>query len=238
MERSTSRQSPFQPIRTVCAPCDPSRSSTNTSIVAFAIAVPFPLSNDDLIGFGCGGSLSEEGVPINPSSHSSDVATAWARSGDRTAPTVSAVRVYLVQHGQAKPEDEDSQRPLTDRGADDVRWVAQWAIDRFGVRPSRIIHSGKTRARETAQIWGRLSRVETEQGDGLAPDDDPTTWVRQIAAEVMLVGHLPHLAKLASLLLTGDVNRQLVGFRQGGLVAAERTESGWAVTLVLPPSAG
>jgi phosphohistidine phosphatase len=148
--------------------------------------------------------------------------------------------VYLVQHGQAKCEGEDPQRPLTDRGADDVAWVAHWAVDRFGVRPSRIIHSAKTRSGQTAQIWGRLIGVDPEEGGGLAPNDDPTTWVRRLAAEtgdVMLVGHLPHLAKLAGLLLTGDPDRQLVGFRPGGLVAVEHTDAGWAAVLLLPPSA-
>jgi phosphohistidine phosphatase len=157
----------------------------------------------------------------------------------RNAPTVTAVKLYLVQHGQAKPEDEDPQRPLTARGADDVTWVAHWGIDRFGVRPSRITHSDKTRARQTAEIWGRLTGVDPEQGDGLAPNDDPTTWARRVAAEtadLMLVGHLPHLAKVVSLLLTGDADRQLVGFCQGGLVAVEH-DVGWAATLVLPPSA-
>ena len=161
-------------------------------------------------------------------------------SGDRSAPTVTAVMVYLVQHGQAKPEGEDPQRPLTDRGADDVTWVAHWASDRFGVRPSRVIHSGKTRARQTAEIWGRLLGVDAEEGDGLAPNDDPTTWIRRLTAEtaaVMLVGHLPHLAKLASLLLTGDPDRQLIGFQQGGLMAVENTDAGWIVALLLPPSA-
>ena len=31
------------------------------------------------------------------------------------------MRLYLVQHGEAKPEEEDPERPLTDRGASDVR---------------------------------------------------------------------------------------------------------------------
>ena len=38
---SSSRHSPFHPSRTVSAPSDPSRSSTSTSTVAFAIASPF-----------------------------------------------------------------------------------------------------------------------------------------------------------------------------------------------------
>jgi phosphohistidine phosphatase len=157
------------------------------------------------------------------------------------APTVTAVTVYLVRHGQARREDEDPQRPLTDRGVEDVTWVAHWAIDRFGVRPSRVVHSGKVRSRQTAQIWGRLVHVDPVEGDALAPNDDPTTWVRRLAEEagdVMLVGHLPHLARLASGLLSGDPDRQVIGFRQGGLVAMEHTDAGWIVSLVLPPSAG
>ena len=75
------------------------------------------------------------------------------RTAVSTAPTVTAVMLYLVQHGRAVPEHEDEQRPLTDRGADDVSWVAHWAIDRFAVRPHRIVHSGKTRSRQTAEIW-------------------------------------------------------------------------------------
>jgi phosphohistidine phosphatase len=63
-------------------------------------------------------------------------------------------------------------------------------------------------------------------------------WVRRVAAEtagLMLVGHLPHLAKVAGLLLTGVADRQVVGFRQGGLIAVEH-DAGWAAVLVLPPS--
>jgi phosphohistidine phosphatase len=162
-----------------------------------------------------------------------------ASAADRhTARTVTAVMVYLVQHGQAKPTDEDPQRPLTDRGADDVTWVAHWAVDRFGVRPRRIIHSGKTRSRQTAQLWVRLVGVDADAGDSLAPNDDPTTWARRLAdetADVMVVGHLPHLAKLASVLLTGDPDRQFIGFQQGGLVALEHTDTGWVLALLLPP---
>ena len=159
--------------------------------------------------------------------------------GQGLAHTVTAVMVYLVQHGQAKRDDEDPQRPLTDRGADHVSWVAHWAIDRFGVRPRRIVHSGKTRSRQTAEIWGRLVDVNPEQGDALAPNDDPTTWAGLLAdttGDLMLVGHLPHLTKLASLLLTGEPDRQLIGFQPGALIAMEHRDEAWIVTLLLTPS--
>jgi phosphohistidine phosphatase len=51
----------------------------------------------------------------------------------------------------------------------------------------------------------------------------------------MLIGHLPHLGRLAALLLTGDADRSVVRFRQGGLVGVERTDTGWVVSVLLPP---
>src|SRR4029453_8451341 len=42
LDRSISRQSPFHPSVTVCAPSDPSRSSISTSTVAFAIGSFLP----------------------------------------------------------------------------------------------------------------------------------------------------------------------------------------------------
>lgn len=154
--------------------------------------------------------------------------------------TVIAVKLYLVQHGQAKPENEDPERPLTGDGFDDVARVARQAVEQLGVRPDRVVHSGKTRARQTAEVWGRLVNVDAEQADALEPNDDPTIWVQRLAAatdNIMLAGHLPHLARLAALLLAGASDRPVIQFRQGGLVALERTDAGWVVSVVLPPHA-
>jgi phosphohistidine phosphatase len=148
------------------------------------------------------------------------------------------MRLYLVQHGQAKAEDEDPERSLTTDGADEVSRVARRAVERLGVRPRRVVHSGKTRARQTAEIWGRLLEVDAEQSDALAPNDDAAAWVRRITEEnedLMVVGHLPHLARLATMLLTGSANHPLIQFQQGGLVALERSDAGWMVGVVLPP---
>ena len=148
------------------------------------------------------------------------------------------VQLSLVQHGQAKTEDEDPDRPLTDQGVEDVASVAHHAVAQLGVRPRRVLHSGKTRARQTAEAWGRLLDADVEPADALAPNDDPTIWLERLRSEpddVMLVGHLPHLARLASLLLIGAADRPVVRFRQGGLVALERTDTGWVVSVVLPP---
>src|SRR5436309_3711410 len=123
--------------------------------------------------------------------------------------------VYLVRHGEAKREDVDPERHLTDRGVEEVRRIAIEAIDDLDVRPTRIFHSGKARARQTAEIWGGLVGLSTSEAEGLAPNDDPASWAARIESDgdgVMLVGHLPHLERLAGLLVTGDADRPVAGF--------------------------
>ena len=59
------------------------------------------------------------------------------------------MRLYLVQHGEAKSKTEDPQRPLTERGREDVARVAAFAAS-AGLQVGQIRHSGKRRAEETA----------------------------------------------------------------------------------------
>lgn len=150
------------------------------------------------------------------------------------------MKLCLVQHGYARTKDEDPDRPLSDQGIADVALVAHHASERLKIQPSRVFHSGKTRARQTAETWGVLLDVGVEETNGLAPNDDPLLWTGRLQEEtqdLMLVGHLPHLARLAALLLTGDSDRPVISFQRAGLVVLDRTEEGWVVSLVLPPQA-
>ncbi len=147
--------------------------------------------------------------------------------------------LYLVQHGEAKPETADPARPLTDRGRHEVARVAS-AAARAGVRVTRIGHSGKLRARETADILAAELRPPGGASEvaGLAPLDDPAVAARLVAAAtepMMLVGHLPHLSRLASLLILSDPAPEIVAFRMGGIVCLGRTEDGWRVKWILTP---
>lgn len=146
------------------------------------------------------------------------------------------MRVYLVQHGEATSEAEDPDRPLTDRGAGQVRRVAAAATALGLVDVERVVHSGKTRARQTAEVWGETLGVPVEGAGGLSPGDDPSIWAARLTGgNVMVVGHLPHLAKLTGLLVVGDPDRPVVTFRNGGLVGIQHDEGGWSVFVVLPP---
>jgi phosphohistidine phosphatase len=147
------------------------------------------------------------------------------------------VRAYLVRHGEAKAENVDPERHLTARGVDDVTRIANQAAEELSVRPARIVHSGKARARQTAEIWADVVGGAAGEADGLAPNDDPEIWAERLggeSADVMLVGHLPHLERLVGLLVTGDADTAVAGFPAGGFVALERTDDGWAVSATRP----
>lgn len=149
------------------------------------------------------------------------------------------MQVYLVQHGEAKAEAEDPTRPLTDRGRTEVQRVARHAA-LLGLSLAQIIHSGKLRARQTAEIMADNlwpSRGLREMA-GMAPNDDPSrarAALEEAGDGVMLVGHLPHLGRLASLLLIGDAGRDIVRFRNGAIVCLARGDRGWLVRWVLTP---
>ena len=71
------------------------------------------------------------------------------------------MEVYLVQHGEAKPKEEDANRPLTSRGRREVSLVSSYVAG-IGIRVAQIFHSGKLRARETAQIFAEQLHLEDQ----------------------------------------------------------------------------
>jgi phosphohistidine phosphatase len=149
------------------------------------------------------------------------------------------VEVYLVQHGEARPESEDATRPLSDRGRAEVELMASWVAE-AGVRPARIVHSGKLRAMQTAEILGRYlePRGDVSEQSGLNPLDEPEVarhLVEEAGEPLMLVGHLPHLGRLASLLVLGNVECGVVQFRMGGVVCLSEADGNWLVKWALIP---
>ncbi len=145
-----------------------------------------------------------------------------------------------MQHGQAMWEEHDPARPLTEKGRIDTKRVIQHAVERAGVKVTRIVHSGKLRALQTAEICAEhFPDVTITEADGLDPKDSPEIWRERAAREaedVLLVGHLPHLARLAALLLCGNDAREAIMFQNAGIVCLERTDrDDWSVRWMLTP---
>lgn len=143
------------------------------------------------------------------------------------------MQVYLVRHGEAKPETEDPARPLTGRGRADVERVARVAAGR-GVTVVEIRHSGLLRARQTAEILAAHIRPAggVHEAEGLRPNDDPEVArdeCERAAAPVMLVGHLPHLGRLAGTLVRGHPDREPIELEPGAMLCLTRSERGWGI---------
>jgi len=149
------------------------------------------------------------------------------------------MQVYLVQHGEAQPKDVDPNRPLTEGGRHETQRVAALAA-RLKLNVGQIRHSGKTRAQQTAAILGEALSPPggVVAAPGLAPKDDVRPVAEALALEaraVMLVGHLPFMARLAGLLLTGDPERAVIKFRKSGILCLAREDDGWQVAWFLTP---
>jgi phosphohistidine phosphatase len=149
------------------------------------------------------------------------------------------MEIYLVRHGEAESELVEPTQPLRERGRADVTRIARHTA-RIKVAVTEIRHSTKLRAKQTAEIFA--AHLEPFHGlretDDLEPTYDPgkaQDAVEGAAEPLMLVGHLPHLARLASLLLVGDPNRDIVRFRPGAVVRLERAERGWVLGWILTP---
>ena len=141
--------------------------------------------------------------------------------------------MFLVHHGEAVDAGVDSQRPLTENGVAHVQRVASEAASR-GVRPDEIWHSGKLRTRKTAEAFRQacnpLSSLRMVRG--LQPGDPPGWIADQVAGEtraLLLVGHMPSLAKLLGRLVNGP-RSEPIEFPPNGIVALEPDDDHWRET--------
>ncbi len=150
------------------------------------------------------------------------------------------MKIYLMQHGKPVPKEKDPERPLSDQGREDVERMADF-LQKGGVKVEGIFHSGKTRARQTAEIMAsRLNPgVEPQKKSGLSPLDDVNEIADQIKEgeqDLLITGHLPHLGRLSSLLIAGNESIPVVSFQQGGVVCLEEDQEGrWSMAWMLIP---
>lgn len=145
--------------------------------------------------------------------------------------------MYFVQHGKALDKKVDPERPLSAEGRQEVEHISNY-LREVGISVTKIYHSGKTRARETAQIFGEIiGEGLVWERPGMGPNDDVKAFSHDIETEdIMYVGHLPHLGKLVSLLTTGHEEANVVRFENGGVVCIEEGESGFHIEWYIKPS--
>lgn len=160
------------------------------------------------------------------------------------------MHIYLVRHGQAVPPGEDPQRPLSSEGEKQVKSIAQFMKRKELIVVNEIWHSTKLRSKQTAEILAEelKLKVPLEEISGIEPDDDVSKMVKGLAertGSVMIVGHMPYLGLLTSLLISGRAGSGAFQFDESSVACLVlnpgRTGEGpqgktWALKWMISPN--
>ena len=151
--------------------------------------------------------------------------------------------LYLVQHGKSLPKEADPGQGLSEEGIAETRMIADVAAG-YRVVVKAIHHSPKDRARQTAEIFADALSPSggIKQIDGIKPMDDVTAVVQRLAPEsnLMLVGHLPFMARLTAYLVAGRIEPSIFRFQNSGIVCLDKEPEAdnWQIKWTLMPDIG
>ena len=145
-----------------------------------------------------------------------------------------------MQHGQSLPKDVDPDQGLSKAGVAETERIAGVAKG-YQVNVGRIMHSVKTRARTTADVFASALNPTggIEEVEGLKPMDDVAAFAATINPDTntMLVGHLPFMERMTSYLVTGSIDQPVFKFQNSGIVCLDQdpeTKS-WIIIWTLMP---
>ena len=161
-------------------------------------------------------------------------------------------RLWIIRHAQAVPGSDDFSRELTSHGRAQAEALGRFLRNLNVPPPDLVWHSPLVRARQTTDLLLETAAwsPKVEPKEILTPDDDPA----QIAAEIQnqtlqnpslaIVGHNPHLTRLASLLILGDSEAEAFQMETATCLCLENHlhfggSAGqfrrWSVAWMLPP---
>lgn len=136
--------------------------------------------------------------------------------------------LFLLRHGIAVDRgtpgfEDDSQRPLTPKGAARIHRIAQ-AAKRLRLKFDLILSSPYLRTQQTAHMFASFYGIEDRLRltENLIGGASPADLIGEIhesygdALSILLVGHEPYLSILAGMLLAGD-EKVSITFKKGGL---------------------
>jgi phosphohistidine phosphatase len=159
------------------------------------------------------------------------------------------VELYLIRHADAGSRDpkrypDDSLRPLSVDGKTDMLRVAR-GMRRVGIEFDHLVDSGYVRARQTSECICdayQIDRSFVKAMAELAPDTEPAASVTALrklrgATRLAIVGHEPHLSRLAGYLIAANPDLPLE-LKKAGVCRVDLSRwnagSGVLVALLLP----
>lgn len=148
--------------------------------------------------------------------------------------------LYLVQHGVSVSKEIDPDPGLSEKGKNTVARISDVAAS-YHILPTQIRHSGKKRAKETAEIFKKALHVSTRLTPikGIKPLDDVRDFALTLDGTdgLMIVGHLPFLEHLTAFLTTGNPDVTVFKFQNSGIVCLDQLPPpfGWVIKWALMP---
>ena len=147
------------------------------------------------------------------------------------------MRLYLIRHGISLPEEKDPEKSLSQEGKEQTQRIAEF-LKTKSIKVDAIWHSPKLRAIQTAQIISKsIFCPEIQERNDLNPLDSVEKFPEEIQSlnkDLMIVGHLPFLQKLAPLLLSGSETNQFISYKNSGMVCLEFTDT-WKIAWMVTP---
>jgi len=136
---------------------------------------------------------------------------------------MSAETLYFVQHGLAVDKKDNPDRPLSDIGIKQTQRIATY-IHSADISISKIFHSGKLRARQTAEIYANSLKVPSLTAiENLSPNDDVKLIANNLDADKALyIGHLPHLENLIAYLVCNDASANIIQFQNSAIACLQK----------------
>ncbi len=133
------------------------------------------------------------------------------------------MEIYLMQHGIPFPKEQDPEQGLSPEGRDQIRASGR-ALKRMGVSLDTIVCSPKKRSQQTAAIVAEElgmpadTIVKTEKVKPMAPATDTVDFLNGLLNKnrILIAGHLPSVAEIASFLLTEGA-KAAINFQMGGV---------------------
>ena len=149
--------------------------------------------------------------------------------------------LFLVRHGKSLPKDKDAAKGLSEEGILEIEHIAGVA-KKYGVNVSRIMHSEKKRALQTAEIFASAMKPDggIQEIKGINPLDDVAAFADkiEISDNLMFVGHLPFMQRLTSYLITGSIEKPVFKFHNGSILCMDKNSEAaqtWFIKWALMP---
>ena len=151
------------------------------------------------------------------------------------------MKIYLARHGEYAIDVSKQLDVLSENGMKQISALATF-LKPINLTISNIFHSEKNRAKQTAEILanGFQYANSPQARSDISPNSDVHVLTNEIQhgeEDILVVGHMPFMGKLVSLLLAGNDHHTIIEFHPGTLVCLERTHiHHWNIEWVLSPS--